>query len=62
MSNVSQSLQRQSETRSFSRQYDEPDENGLGREIEDLIHSWRRIADPALRQIALNVIRAMASR
>lgn len=29
-------------------------------ELEDLIFSWRRLTDPRLRKIALNVIRSMA--
>lgn len=31
------------------------------RELEDLIFSWRRVADPKLRRIALNLVRSMAS-
>ena len=31
------------------------------RELEDLIFSWRRVTDPKLRKIALDLIRSMAS-
>lgn len=31
-------------------------------ELEDLIFSWRRLRDPRLRKIALNVVRSMACR
>ena len=30
-------------------------------ELEDLIHSWKRVTDPKLRRIALDLIRSMAS-
>ena len=30
-------------------------------EIEDLVHSWKRVTDPKLRKIALGLIRSMAS-
>lgn len=30
-------------------------------DLDDLIFSWRRIEDPKLRHIALNVIRSMSS-
>jgi hypothetical protein len=30
-------------------------------ELEDLIFSWRRVTDPRLRKIALDLIRSMAS-
>ena len=30
-------------------------------ELEDLIFSWRRVTDPKLRKIALDLIRSMAS-
>jgi len=30
------------------------------RELEDLIFCWRRVADPKLRRIALNLVRSMA--
>lgn len=29
-------------------------------ELEDLIFSWRRVTDPRLRRIALQVVRSMA--
>ena len=31
------------------------------RDLEDLIFSWRRLSDPKLRKIALQVIRSLAS-
>lgn len=31
------------------------------RELEDLIYSWKRVTDPKLRKIALDLIRSMAS-
>jgi hypothetical protein len=31
------------------------------RELEDLIFSWRRVSDPNLRRIALDLVRSMAS-
>lgn len=30
-------------------------------ELEDLIFSWRRVTDPKLRKIALQIVRSMAS-
>lgn len=30
-------------------------------ELEDLIFSWRRVTDPRMRSIALQVVRSMAS-
>jgi hypothetical protein len=30
-------------------------------ELEDLVFSWRRVTDPKLRKIALDLIRSMAS-
>ncbi|MBU1540704.1 MAG: hypothetical protein KKC29_02640 [Alphaproteobacteria bacterium] len=31
------------------------------RELDDLIFSWRRVSDPKLRRIALELLRSMAS-
>jgi len=62
MRNCSQSLKRQSESFIFDGQNHGLAEDGSGSEMDDLIHSWRRIADPGLRRIALDVIRAMATR
>lgn len=31
------------------------------RELEDVIFSWRRVSDPKLRKIALELLRSMAS-
>lgn len=30
-------------------------------ELEDLIFSWRRVTDPRLRKVALQVVRSLAS-
>jgi len=30
-------------------------------ELEDLIFSWRRVTDPKLRRIALELVRSMVS-
>lgn len=30
-------------------------------ELDDLIYSWKRVTDPKLRKIALDLIRSMAS-
>lgn len=60
MSSHLHSLPRQTERPSFSRCDKGPLSEALDPEMEDLIYSWRRIADPALRRIALGVIRAMA--
>lgn len=61
MSQQAQSFQRQSEGRKFGGEDAELLGVAPGSEVEDLIHSWRRITDPRHRQIALGVIRAMAT-
>ena len=30
-------------------------------ELDDLIHSWKRVTDPKMRKIALELIRSMAA-